>query len=329
MKKCANCKVVKDDVEFNSYKRKGKPFLNSTCKVCQLLIRRNKNKENPSLNEKRKLKAREAILTPEGKYKAIILSLNKLKIEHNFSYEEYLSLYDKTCDYCNSPRHLICPKNKGLGYISGNIQPVCLSCKTIKMKSANDIAFQNKMIRKYGGSPEKTEQLNSLVGQKFNKLTVKSIGDRARGHFYLNCICDCGRLVILREKLVINNIQKSCGCMSITRPSVNFLSKKHKEMLSEPRRKFNNLKSSSRHRNIINTLTYEEYESFYYKECFYCGELNDSKGVDRLDNNLGYEKDNIVSCCKICNSMKNTLSYTDFINKINKIVNNANNRSQI
>jgi hypothetical protein len=38
--------------------------------------------------------------------------------------------------------------------------------------------------------------------------------------------------------------------------------------------------------------------------------------VDRVDSNKGYVKDNIVLCCSIINSMKNTLSTEEFFSII-------------
>lgn len=37
------------------------------------------------------------------------------------------------------------------------------------------------------------------------------------------------------------------------------------------------------------------------KPCYYCGETTDKRGCDRLDNNLGHTKDNVVACCALCN----------------------------
>lgn len=63
-------------------------------------------------------------------------------------------------------------------------------------------------------------------------------------------------------------------------------------------------KAKQRNKNFLITL--EEYILEINKPCFYCnGLLNTSKnkgiGLDRLDNNLGYEINNIVSCCGFCN----------------------------
>lgn len=55
------------------------------------------------------------------------------------------------------------------------------------------------------------------------------------------------------------------------------------------------------------TITQEEYESITALNCHYCGHRNDVEagiGLDRLDNERGYELDNVVSCCAICNLVR-------------------------
>lgn len=42
-------------------------------------------------------------------------------------------------------------------------------------------------------------------------------------------------------------------------------------------------------------------------------------GIDRIDSSKGYSDDNCVSCCSMCNLMKNNYSVYDFLNHINKI----------
>ena len=59
------------------------------------------------------------------------------------------------------------------------------------------------------------------------------------------------------------------------------------------------------------------------RPCFYCGDILDLKTnsyfIDRLNSKLGYEKQNVVPCCSICNFMKQSLSQKDFENQCDKI----------
>lgn len=42
-------------------------------------------------------------------------------------------------------------------------------------------------------------------------------------------------------------------------------------------------------------------------------------GIDRVNNDRGYEPNNVVACCEICNRMKLTLSKEEFLNHVQKI----------
>lgn len=61
--------------------------------------------------------------------------------------------------------------------------------------------------------------------------------------------------------------------------------------------------------NIIKTTSYKDkYEKI--------------NGIDRIDSNKDYSKNNCVPCCQMCNIMKNKFSKEDFIKKVKLIYNN-------
>lgn len=55
------------------------------------------------------------------------------------------------------------------------------------------------------------------------------------------------------------------------------------------------------------TLTREEYEALVALPCVYCGFVNEGSGIglDRIVNDRGYHKDNVVSCDYVCNTARN------------------------
>jgi hypothetical protein len=71
--------------------------------------------------------------------------------------------------------------------------------------------------------------------------------------------------------------------------------------------RFKHYISSAVKRNHKFELTFQEFTDVFHSECTYCGE-SDSRGVDRVNNKLGYTKENSVACCEICNKMK--INYT-------------------
>lgn len=92
--------------------------------------------------------------------------------------------------------------------------------------------------------------------------------------------------------------------------------------------------SGAKNRNLEFLLKDDEFKTLIYQNCHYCGEIPKHRnpaqtqieegsfkvnGIDRLDSSLGYTLENCVPCCSICNTMKMSLSYNDFIEKIEKI----------
>ena len=99
-------------------------------------------------------------------------------------------------------------------------------------------------------------------------------------------------------------------------------------------------KDGARKRNIEFNLTPDEFSNLISKNCYYCGaeprthelvskSLANKKyilvanGIDRFDNNEGYNTSNCVPCCTLCNTMKSNLSYNNFKEHITKIYNHT------
>lgn len=81
---------------------------------------------------------------------------------------------------------------------------------------------------------------------------------------------------------------------------------------------WNTYKRNARKRGLIFDIHKEKFVKLINGKCIYCGE-EIARGIDRKDNSKGYTIKNCVSCCKICNLMKNAHSEKDFINKIKQI----------
>lgn len=83
-----------------------------------------------------------------------------------------------------------------------------------------------------------------------------------------------------------------------------------KENGNKPKVRFDKAKSNATlKREKEWNLTFEEYKDLISKPCTYCEkDISQEKGcgLDRLDNNMGYNINNVVPCCKACNSARNT-----------------------
>lgn len=94
---------------------------------------------------------------------------------------------------------------------------------------------------------------------------------------------------------------------------------KYKNNPRNPRYYFAQYQHSAKKRNIFWELTFEQFMIFWQKPCFYCKANIISIGIDRVDNDKGYEIDNLVPCCYLCNRMKMDLPQIDFIVRCIKI----------
>lgn len=171
-----------------------------------------------------------------------------------------------------------------------------------------------------------------LAGRIFGYLEVISpeyiiAGKRSRT--YWTCKCVCGTI----HKVEHGSLQKgnvtSCGCRS-------------KGLISDKLKKggyranlvvaFHGIKSSARQRNYSHEIDLETFHEISQKECFYCGDVKTNcckerttcepffyNGLDRIDNNIGYIADNVVSCCKFCNWAKSTMTQKEFFDHIKRI----------
>lgn len=101
---------------------------------------------------------------------------------------------------------------------------------------------------------------------------------------------------------------------------------KNKDRVNEIRRsnmktpsgRLRSIKSSAKTRKIEYLLTDKEAIEIMTNPCFYCGD-NIPVGIDRIDSNVGYVKDNCVPCCSTCNYMKKDFQQSDFIQQCKKI----------
>lgn len=73
--------------------------------------------------------------------------------------------------------------------------------------------------------------------------------------------------------------------------------------------------SQAKYRGIDCELDLNTYNELINEPCYYCG-TEEHNGIDRLNSNLGYIKENVVPCCSTCNYGKNTLSPEEFLEHV-------------
>jgi len=79
------------------------------------------------------------------------------------------------------------------------------------------------------------------------------------------------------------------------------------------------LKSNAKNRNIMITMTDDEIMNMTDMQCEYCGiepiYTVMRNGIDRMDSSKGYELDNCVPCCHMCNMMKGEVDPLTFVER--------------
>lgn len=188
------------------------------------------------------------------------------------------------------------------------------------------------------------------AGAKYNKLTfVKCVSYNKNNSAVWLCRCDCGT----EKEIVANYVKrgqiKSCGCLDsaidLQRKKIK-QKKEHDTWLAGAKIIYGTYKDGN--------LSFEEFLALSQMKCHYCGSLPSAKchpsyrsngekrkkshknkyqsfhdnhpdayfvynGLDRLSSLEKHNKDNVVSCCAICNTMKMDLSYNSFLNHIQQI----------
>lgn len=80
---------------------------------------------------------------------------------------------------------------------------------------------------------------------------------------------------------------------------------------------YSQYKNNAKRRGYVFEISKEEFQILKSKPCHYCGEQ--SSGIDRKNNTIGYIVGNCLPCCAVCNRMKMNLEYNHFLNKCKQI----------
>lgn len=82
---------------------------------------------------------------------------------------------------------------------------------------------------------------------------------------------------------------------------------------------FEKYQRDAKRRGVSFALDKSDFYTFKNASCYYCGEILDKVRLDRIDNDLGYLINNVVSCCSICNRFKSSLTQEKFLEHAIKI----------
>lgn len=86
-------------------------------------------------------------------------------------------------------------------------------------------------------------------------------------------------------------------------------------------KKYREYINNSQKRGIVFNIPKPDFNRLVYSNCYFCGNI-ENNGIDRIDSDGIYEMKNVVTCCGMCNYMKQSLGINEFYSKIGQIVNN-------
>ena len=171
---------------------------------------------------------------------------------------------------------------------------------------------------------------NSLIGKKFGKLLVKERtrkrNDKNKWITFYICQCDCGeKTTVAYFNLVGKRGTKSCGCYRSESCFKRESRKDHYPFGIV----FSYYKRNAKDRSLEWKITKEEFTLLLQGDCFYCGRPPEDRilvnktlrynGIDRVENNIGYVADNLVSCCSDCNLSKRSRNIEEFLDWVCKV----------
>jgi len=84
---------------------------------------------------------------------------------------------------------------------------------------------------------------------------------------------------------------------------------------------WNHYVKGAQKRGIHFALTKTKFNELIVQSCFYCEYIKEGavNGIDRLNNNAGYQEDNVVPCCETCNRLKGSQHPQEFVDKLQAI----------
>lgn len=177
------------------------------------------------------------------------------------------------------------------------------------------------------------------TGKKYGRLTIiKYLGVNNVRHAVWECLCDCGNTLNSSVNSFRQGNKLSCGCITIERIKKDSVLYGLKRRLTTKEIGLNSIysqyKCGAKQRNIEFKLTKEEFDIFINNNCFYCNaELSNKmdmlldrifkyNGIDRVNSDIGYIKENCVSSCIQCNNAKLDYTQNEFKEWIIKVYKN-------
>lgn len=167
-------------------------------------------------------------------------------------------------------------------------------------------------------------------GDRIYQATYMGFKDLGEGKIY-HFLCDCGNEFTIKHTSKLKNGGKfRCRDCYVLRDSESY-SPEWGYRLAMKR-----IKNDAARAGRVFEITLDEFMIISQQDCFYCKLPPSNKltyvsnagnftrefiysGMDRVDNEVGYIRTNVVPCCIICNRAKNNMPFDEFMSWISRL----------
>ncbi len=227
-------------------------------------------------------------------------------------------------------------KKRGVAYVAKIpwLTVKCNNCEHIKEAKASRLS-RGEVTCKTGKC---AVNFVDLKGQTFGNLNVLDYekvpnpSGKVRKTWRWRCKCSCGNEELIHGGSLKHQDKIACTKCSRARAAKK-LSKDPQEVKAN--RLYRQYKRNAAIRDYSFSISNNLFKQIIKENCYYCGKKPQANanglictGMDRVDNTKGYTEDNIKSCCKVCNIMKNNMQKAEFIEHIQLIISNQTKRSK-
>jgi len=224
-----------------------------------------------------------------------------------------------------------CPENDLTGQTFGSLRVLhksenkvwsattwLVECKCGKQLLLNTSELRRGIRTTCGCRKDGRNNKLDLSGKETSKfIVIKKLDSvsKSGGYEYI-CLCKkCNKELIRNTVEIWGN--RGCPC------------KTGKIYVDQYQRFYSSYQKNAIDRNFDFPISFEDFMVLIKQNCYYCGAEPTLRyrisiivnGIDRLDNKIGYLKENIVTCCSPCNFMKRSYGHEEFINQAIKIAN--------
>ena len=170
------------------------------------------------------------------------------------------------------------------------------------------------------------KRIKDLTGNVYGYLTVIGPIKRHNAKVVRLCHCKCGNDTWVESVKLRRKHTQSCGCYRS-----DF--KKLKSGEAVRNNILDDYKRGASKRNFSWTISDDTFDRLLGGQCVYCcsppsrvrkGRRGNGdfvyNGIDRVNSSLGYDDDNVVSCCYVCNRAKSDMTLQEFNSWIERLV---------